>query len=244
MSNASGKVALITGANKGIGFEIARQIGRAGAQVFLGARDPVAGEKAATDLTNEELIVRFVRIDITDRASIAGAAASIEMASGQLDILVNNAGINAPGDGRPSVADLDAVESVMRTNFLGALAVTQAMLPLLHRSASARIVNVSSGLGSLTRSSERGYAHADTKLIGYGASKAALNMLTVHLAWELRDTAIKVFSAEPGYTATHLNGFRGTQTIPEGAAAAVRLALSDDNAPSGTFAGNNGVVPW
>jgi NAD(P)-dependent dehydrogenase (short-subunit alcohol dehydrogenase family) len=238
------RVALITGANKGIGFEVARQIGRAGLIVLAAARNAVAGEQAAAALAAEGMDARFLPLDVTDRASIAGAAATIGDAFGHLDVLVNNAGISDPADGRPSLAGLDAVERVLRTNFLGALAVTQAMLPLLHKASAARIVNVSSGLGSLTQNGDPAYPSAATKLIGYSASKAALNMLTVQLAYELRDTGIKVNSADPGYTATALNGHRGHQTVPEGAAETIRLALLADDGPSGSYSDRRGVVPW
>jgi len=244
MPTTSTKIALVTGANKGIGFEIARQIGRTGATVLLGARNKVAGEQAAARLTGEGVTVRFIALDVGDRAAIAAAAATIAAAFGCLDILVNNAGISDPADGRPSAANLDAVERVWRTNFLGAVAVTQALLPLLRKAPAARIVNVSSGLGSLTQNGDPGYASAATKLIGYSASKAALNMLTVQLAYELRGTTIKVNSADPGYTATDLNGNRGHQTIPEGAAEAIRLALLPDDGPTGTYSDSKGAVPW
>ncbi|HLK67399.1 MAG TPA: SDR family oxidoreductase [Bryobacteraceae bacterium] len=244
MQTSSKKIALITGANKGIGFEIARQIGRSGATILLGARNQTAGEEAAARLTAEEIAVHFIPIDVADYASIERAAATITSSFGRLDILVNNAGINDPGDGPAPTARLDAVERVLRTNFLGALAVTQAMLPLLRKSDAARIVNVSSGLGSLTRNGDPAFPGAATKLIGYSASKAALNMLTVQLAYLLRDTRIKVNAADPGYTATDLNGHRGTQTIPEGAAEAVRLALLPDDGPSGTYSNSKGPIPW
>ena len=132
----------------------------------------------------------------------------------------------------------------MRTNFLGALAVTQAMLPLLRKAPSARIVNVSSGLGSLAQNSDPGYSAAATKLIGYSASKAALNMLTVQLGYLLRDTAIKVNSADPGYTATISTATEVRQTIPEGATEAIRLALLPDDGPTGTYSDNKGIIPW
>jgi NAD(P)-dependent dehydrogenase (short-subunit alcohol dehydrogenase family) len=238
------RIALVTGGNKGIGFEICRQIGRSGATVLLAARNSAAGEEAAARLKAEGLAIRFVAIDVADRASIAAAAASIAADCGHLDILVNNAGINDPEDGSPSAASLDAVERVLRTNFLGALAVTQAMLALLRKSSAGRIVNVSSGLGSLTQNGDRNYPSVNTKLIGYSASKAALNMFTVQLAYELRDTAIKVNSADPGYTATDLNGHRGHQTIPEGAAEAIRLALLPDDGPTGSYSDRKGIVPW
>jgi NAD(P)-dependent dehydrogenase (short-subunit alcohol dehydrogenase family) len=244
MTNSSTKIALVTGANKGIGFEIARQIGRSGATILLGARNKLAGEKAAAMLAGEGLAAHFIALDVTDRDSVSAAAAAITKEFDRLDVLVNNAGIGAPDDGRPSTASLDAIEHILRTNFLGAVAVTQAMLPLLRKAPAARIVNVSSGLGSLTQNGDRAYSSAATKLIGYSASKVALNMLTVQLAYELRDTAMKVNSADPGYTATDLNGHRGPQTIPEGAAEAIRLALLPDNGPTGTYSDSKGIVPW
>jgi NAD(P)-dependent dehydrogenase (short-subunit alcohol dehydrogenase family) len=244
MHTSSKKTALVTGANKGIGLEVARQIGRTGVTVLLGARNKVAGERAAAMLTGEGLTAHFISIDVVDRDSISAAAAAITDDFGRLDILVNNAGINDPADGRPSTASLDAIERVFHTNFLGAVAVTQAMLPLLRKAPAARIVNVSSGLGSLTQNSDPTYTSSATKLIGYSASKVALNMLTVQLAYELRDTSIKVNSADPGYTATDLNGHRGRQTIPEGAAEAIRLALLPDNGPTGTYSDSKGLVPW
>jgi NAD(P)-dependent dehydrogenase (short-subunit alcohol dehydrogenase family) len=244
MPNTSKKIALVTGANKGIGLEVARQIGRSGTTVLLGARNKVAGEKAAAMLAGEGLAAHFIAIDVADHDSVSAAAATITNEFGRLDILVNNAGISAPDDRRPSAASLDAVERVLRTNFLGAVSVTQAMLPLLRKAPAARIVNVSSGLGSLTQNGDPAYSSAATKLIGYSASKAALNMLTVQLAYELRDTAIKVNSADPGFTATDLNGHRGLQTIPEGAAEAIRLALLPDDGPTGTYSDSKGIIPW
>jgi len=244
MQTSSTKTTLVTGANKGIGFEICRQIGRSGATVLMGARNQEAGEKAAAMLAGEALGVHFIALDVCDQASIRAAAATITAEFGSLDILVNNAGITDPADGPPSAARLDAVERIWRTNFLGALAVTQAMLPLLRKAPAARIVNVSSGLGSLTQTGDPAYPSAATKLIGYSASKAALNMLTVQLAYELRDTSIKVNSADPGYTATDLNGHRGHQTIPEGAAEAIRLALLPGDGPTGCYSDRKGVVPW
>jgi NAD(P)-dependent dehydrogenase (short-subunit alcohol dehydrogenase family) len=244
MQSSSKKIALVTGANKGIGFEIARQIGCAGAIILLGARNKAAGEEAAATLSAEGIDARFIPIDVADCASIEAAAAAITSSFGRLDILVNDAGINDPADGPALTARIDAVERVLRTNFLGALAVTQGMLPLLRKSQAARIVNVSSGLGSLTQNGDPSYSYAASKLIGYSASKTALNMLTVQLAYLLRDTAIKVNSADPGFTATDLNRHRGTQTIPEGAAVAIRLALLPDDGPTGTYSDSKGIVPW
>jgi NAD(P)-dependent dehydrogenase (short-subunit alcohol dehydrogenase family) len=187
--------------------------------------------------------VRFIPIDLDDPATIATAAKDVETGFGHLDILVNNAGVAAQGDCLPSSTSLDAIERDFRVNFLGSVAVTQAMLLLLRRASSANIVNVSSGLGSLTKSGDPAWTHVDAKYLGYAASKAALNMLTVQLAYELRDTSIKVNSVDPGYTATDLNQHRGSQTIPEGAAEIIRLALLADG-PTGTFSNAQGIVPW
>jgi NAD(P)-dependent dehydrogenase (short-subunit alcohol dehydrogenase family) len=244
MHELSKQIALVTGANKGIGFEVARQLGRAGLIVLLGARDATAGEEAAATLRTEKLDVRFVHLDVTRPESIEAAATGIEGQFQRLDVLVNNAGINDPADGPPSAADPAAVRRVMETNFLGTFLVTRAMLPLLRKAAAARIVNVSSGLGSLGLNGDPEWIYATHKLLGYSASKAALNMLTVHLAYELRETTIKVNSADPGYTATALNGHRGTQTVEEGTVEAVRLALLPSNGPSGGFFDAAGRRPW
>ncbi len=244
MQNSSKKIALVTGANKGIGFEVARQIAASGCTVLLGARNKALGEEAAATLRSEGGDVLYLPIELTDTAAIAAAANRIEADFGRLDILVNNAGIAAPSDGPPSVSSLDAIERTLRVNFIGSVAVTQAMLPLLRKAPSARIVNVSSGLGSLAQNADPASPYAAVKFLGYSASKAALNMFTVQLAYELRDTHIKVNSADPGYTATDLNGRRGTQTIPEGAAETIRLALLGDDGPSGTYSDSRGIVPW
>ena len=244
MTHLDNRTALVTGANKGIGFEIARQLGEHGVRIILGARDPQRGEAAANDLRSRGLAARHVRVDVTDQATITAAAADIEAHEGRLDILVNNAGVTSPGDGPPGAADIEAVRRTIDTNFFGALAVTQAMLPLLKRSDAGRIVNVSSGLGSLALAGDADSEFSAFRIIGYAASKAALNMLTVQLAAELSDTAIKVNSADPGYTATDLNQHRGTQTVAEGAASAVRLALLPDDGPTGGFFDADGEEPW
>ncbi len=244
MSTPKQKIALVTGANKGIGFEVARKIAAAGHLVLIGARNPALGQGAADKLKGEGLEVRFLQIDLDDAATIAAAATAIGKDYGHLDVLVNNAGIADASDGPPSTVALDAVERTFRTNFLGSLAVTQAMLPLLRKATAARIVNVSSGLGSLTQNADPHWEYAFAKPLAYNASKAALNMLTVHLAYELRDTAIKVNAADPGYTATDLNHHSGPQTIAEGAEETVRLALLSDDGPTGTFSDRKGIVPW
>jgi NAD(P)-dependent dehydrogenase (short-subunit alcohol dehydrogenase family) len=214
------------------------------ASVLLGARNRSLGEEAAAMLKREGGDVRYLFIDLDDPATIATAAKDIDAGFGHLDVLVNNAGIVGQGDGLLSSASLDAIERAFRVNFLGTVAVTQAMLPLLHEASSASIVNVSSGLGSLTKSGDPAWTHVAAKYLGYAASKAALNMLTVQLAYGLRGTSIKVNSVDPGCTATDLNQHRGTQSIPEGAAQIIRLALLPDNGPTGTFSNTQGIVPW
>jgi len=239
-----GKVALVTGANKGIGFEVVRQLGKAGMTVLLGARDAGRGAEAAAKLQAEGLDVRELPLDLGDEATIRTAAETIEREHGHLDVLVNNAGISVAGDGPPSGADLEVVRSTFETNFFATLAVTQAMLPLVRKSSAGRIVNVSSGLGSITFNADPGSPYYDVKPVGYNASKAALNMMTVGLAYELRGTGIKVNSADPGYTATDLNGNSGPQTVEEGAESTVRLALLPDDGPTGAYFDRHGPLPW
>jgi NAD(P)-dependent dehydrogenase (short-subunit alcohol dehydrogenase family) len=244
MTAPAKKIALVTGANKGIGLEVTRQLARFGVTVLLGARNPALGQQAATILQAEGLDVHAIELDLTRPTTIEAAAQTIATDFGHLDILVNNAGIASPQDGLPTITTIEILQSTMQTNFIGTVAVTQAMLPLLRKASAANIVNVSSGLGSLTLASDHNWQHAPTKFLAYAASKAALNMFTVHLAYELRDTAIKVNSAEPGYTATDLNGHRGTQTIPEGAAETIRLALLPQDGPTGGYSATEGPLPW
>ena len=244
MVTSSERIALITGANKGIGLEVARQLAKTGMHVLLGARDQALGETAVASLVSDGLNAVFVHIDLGQPASIQAAAAAIEAGHGRLDVLVNNAGITDRSDGPPGRTSLEAVRRIFETNFFGTLAVTQAMLPLLRKSVSARVVNVSSGLGSLAHNGDPTWEFAAVKILGYNASKAALNMLTVQLAAELKDLPIKVNAADPGFTATNLNGFRGKQTISEGAVAPVRLALLPDDGPTGRFFSADGPEPW
>lgn len=244
MANTSKKVALITGANKGIGLEVARQLGRNGCTVLIGARNPSLGRDAAEKLQNQGLDARFVELDVTRRPTIEAAAERVEKDFRKLDILVNNAGIVDAADGPPSVANFAAVERVFQTNFFGALSVTQLLLPLLRKSPAGRIVNVSSGLGSLAFNADPTYVNSSYNWIGYCGSKSAMNMLTVQLAFELRNTPIKVNAAAPGYTATDMNHHRGTQTVEQGAAETVRLALLPSNGPSGGFFASEGPKPW
>jgi NAD(P)-dependent dehydrogenase (short-subunit alcohol dehydrogenase family) len=238
------RVALITGANKGIGREIAYQLGKTGARVLLGAGDKSRGEAVAAEMREEGIYANFIHIDVEESLTLTQAAVCIERDYGRLDILVNNAGIADQSDGPPSVTSLPAVRRIFETNFFGALTTIQAMIPLLRQSQAGRVVNVSSGLGSLTYNGDPDFEFAAVKRLGYCASKAALNMLTVQLAYELRELGIKVNSADPGFTATDLNGHRGYQTVAQGAAAAIRLALLDEDGPSGGFYNADQLEPW
>jgi NAD(P)-dependent dehydrogenase (short-subunit alcohol dehydrogenase family) len=238
-----GRVALVTGANKGIGLEIARKLAASGATALVGARDCARGEAAAKALAADQLDARFVRIDVTEQSTIDEGVSRIETDFGRLDILVNNAGIgidNAP----PSQLEMDVLRRTYETNVFGVFAVTRTMLPLLRKSDGARIVNISSGLGSLTQNSDPGYRYAAAKLLGYNSSKSALNALTIQFAYELRDTPIKVNAADPGYVATDLNNHMGTRTVEQGARIAVKLATLPADGPTGGFFDEDGVVPW
>ncbi|MFN3687468.1 SDR family oxidoreductase [Salinarimonas sp.] len=238
------KIALVTGANKGIGLEIAKQLAEAGVTVVMGARDPRRGQTAAIALTQAGLPVEAIEIDLVRDDTIAAAAAEISARHGRLDILVNNAGIVDAEDGPPSGARVGAARKLMETNFLGTLAVTQAMLPLLRRSAAGRIVNLATTLGSLAVNGDPSSPYYEARLIGYNASKAALNMLTVQLAAELKGTAIVVNSVAPGYVKTDLTGGNGFMTPAEGARLPVRYALLGPDAPSGRFVAPDGAVSW
>lgn len=240
-----GKVALITGANKGIGYEIARQLGSRGATVFVGSRDIGRGEEAANKLRFSEIDARTIQLDVSDQKTIDFAAKQIESEFGKLDILVNNAGIISDNDSLPpSQVDIETLRHTYETNVFGVFAVTKALLPLLKKSKAGRIVNLSSGLGSLTQNSDPNYEFADFKLLAYNSSKTAVNAITVLLAAELKDTPIKINAADPGFTATDINQYQGYRTVEQGAIAAVRLATLPDDGSSGGFFDENGVVPW
>ncbi len=235
-------IALVTGANKGIGYEIAAGLGALGWRVGVGARDEQRREEAVAKLRAAGTEAFGVPLDVTDDASVA-AAGLIEQGAGRLDVLVNNAGITGGAPQLPISADLAAVRAAVETNVIGVIRVTNAMLPLLRRSASPRIVNMSSSVGSLTLQTTPG---AETGPIGvaYAPSKTFLNAVTVQYAKELHDTNILINAACPGYTATDLNGFRGVRTPQQGAAIAIRLATLPDDGPTGGFFDDAGTVPW
>ncbi|MET8429779.1 SDR family oxidoreductase [Nocardia sp. NPDC004860] len=233
--------AFITGANKGIGYETARQLTAHGVTVLLGARNPELGQAAAAKLRAEGADAHFIRIDVADEQSIAAAAAQIEADFGRLDILVNNAAISGglDGDGKPSSGTLATLRHVYETNVFGLVAVTNALLPLLRRAEAARIVNVSSEVGSLAgRTDPNSPMSQMVSAIPYTSSKTAVNMVTVLYALELKDTPIKVNAANPGYTATDLNANSGFRTAEQGAEPSVHLATLPADGPTGTFWGH------
>ncbi|WP_457349485.1 SDR family oxidoreductase [Sphingomonas sp. UYP23] len=239
------RVALVTGANKGIGLEIARQLGQAGVAVIIGARDATKGGRVATDLTTEGIAATYVRINLTDATSIHQAAQTITEKYGRLDILVNNAGIwNVEEDGAPSKTALAVVRETMETNFFGTLAVTQAVLPLLRQSLAGRIVNLSTALGSLATNGDPASPFYSARLIGYNASKAAVNMLTVQLAQELKGSSIVVNAVSPGFVKTDLTRGQGFLTPQDAAKTPVHYALLEDDTVTGRFVSASGEIPW
>lgn len=228
-------IAVITGANKGIGIEIARGLGRKGLTVLVGARSEERGEAAAAELRTEGLDARFLHLDVTDEALVAAAAKRVEDEFGKLDALVNNAGIAlADGDWNTSELTVATARKVFETNVLGVISVTNAFLPLIRRAEAGRIVNVSSEIGSLAFMTGD-YPFSGMQAGAYGASKSALNMLTVSWSKELEPTGIKINAMTPGYTRTDLNDNQGTRRPEDAAVAAVDLALIGPEGPSGGF---------
>jgi NAD(P)-dependent dehydrogenase (short-subunit alcohol dehydrogenase family) len=247
-------IALITGANKGIGFETARLLGARGMTVLIGARDEAKGAEAERALRDGGADARFVQLDVTDEKSVTRAAEWVEAEFGRLDILVNNAGIaRGDGSGAPSQTTLATMREVYETNVFGVVAVTNAMLPLLRRAPAARIVNVSSEVGSIASMTDPGGPMAAMASIPYPSSKTALNMVTAMYAKELRGTPVKVNAANPGYCATDLNGRSGFRTPEQGAEISVHLATLPEDGPDGVLWGHlwgaetpdaTGPLPW
>jgi NAD(P)-dependent dehydrogenase (short-subunit alcohol dehydrogenase family) len=229
-------ITLVTGANKGLGYETARQLGRAGHTVYIGARDTERGQAAA-----RELGARFVLLDVTDQASVDAAAAAVGETEGHLDVLVNNAGISGRFLPAPQV-DAAEIERVFATNVFGIVRVTRAFLPLLEASPNPVIVNVGSSLGSEGIVTDPARVESGVPALAYASSKAAVIMLTVQYAKALPN--IKVNVVEPGYTATDLNGNRGHQSVAEGAQIIVTMATIGPDGPTGTFTDRNGTMPW
>jgi NAD(P)-dependent dehydrogenase (short-subunit alcohol dehydrogenase family) len=247
-------VALVTGANQGIGLQIAKDLVTHGFTVLVGSRHLERGEVAASELEPD---AHALHLDVTDKTSITAAAERIRKEFGRLDVLIQNAAISntnkLPGQSvaeyaattRPSNVSLDEMRAVWDTNVFGVLAVYQAMLPLLRRTPGARIVNVSSGVGSLTTNSDPNFPWRSIFGPVYPASRTALNALTVAMALELEPEGIKVNAVSPGFTRTNLNGYAGTETVEEGAREAVRVALLGPDSPTGTFTRwENETIPW
>ena len=247
-------VALVTGANQGIGLQIAKDLVAHGFTVLVGSRNLERGEAAAKQVGPDALALQ---LDVTDESSIIAAAKHVRNELGRLDVLVNNAAISntskLPGQSvaeyskstRPSVVSLDEMRAVFETNVFGVVAVTQVMLPLLREAPSARIVNVSSGAGSLTRNSDPRNSHRSIFGPVYPASKTALNAITLAMAIELESTGIKVNACSPDFIKTNLNAYEGTGTVEEGAREPVRLALLGPDGPTGMFTRwENEPIPW
>jgi len=250
-TNNNQPVALVTGANQGVGNEIAKALAANGYIVYVGSRNLENGEKAAAEIGEN---ANALQLDVTQQSTIDAAVKRIENEYGRLDLLINNAGIahaGKPGrtveevmeSGRAVNVSLDEVRTVWETNVFGVIAVTQAALPLLRKSSSARIVNVSSGLGSLTWISDPECWAREHFGIVYAASKTALNAVTLAFALELEKENIKVVATSPGYTATALNNFQGTDSLEVGSREPVRVALETDG-PTGSFTGPDGPLPW
>ncbi len=249
------RIALITGANQGVGFQVAKELVASGLTVLIGSRNLKQGEAAAKEIGEGGIAIQ---LDVTDRASIAAAAERISKEFGRLDILVNNAAISNTRKQQlglslqeyakitlASNASLDEMREVWETNVFGALAVYQAMLPLLRNSSDARIVNVSSGVGSLARNADPTNPYHAYYGVVYPASKTALNAVTLAMMVELEATKIKINLVSPGFTKTNLNGYEGLEPVEEGSREVVRVALLGSDAPSGTFTmWENKTIPW
>jgi NAD(P)-dependent dehydrogenase (short-subunit alcohol dehydrogenase family) len=250
MTNAStnsARIALITGANKGLGLETSRQLGKLGYTVLVGSRDPLKGEIAARQLRDDDIDARVIKLDVTKQSDIDAAAAQIESDFGRLDVLVNNAGVMIEKGWTKNTTSETTLENLRATfdaNLFAVFAVTKAMLPLLRASEAGRIVNVSSILGSVSLQATKGSPTYATKLFAYNASKAALNMFTISLAHELRNTKIKVNSAHPGWVKTDLGGAAAPMNVADGAKTEVDLATLGEEGPTGGFFHASKEIPW
>jgi NAD(P)-dependent dehydrogenase (short-subunit alcohol dehydrogenase family) len=239
----TGKTVLITGANKSIGYETARQLGRLGYRIWLGSRDSGRGTLAAETLSEEGIDAREIEIDVTDEDSVQRAAKTVKTADGRLDVLINNAGI--PGSyAALGEQKLSEIETVYQTNVFGPIRVTQAFLPLLRASGQANVIMVSSGLGSLTWLSDPTHPYHAVNILGYNSSKTALNAITLSLAKDLAKDGIKVNAADPGYTKTDFNNHSGYRTVEQAADTIVWLAGQDASGPTGGFFFEKGQAPW
>ena len=241
-SEITGRVALVTGATKGIGREIARQLVDNKFLVYVGARSVESGTAVARDLSVQGGRAKAILIDVTDKALVSAAAGRIEKEKGKLDVLVNNAGVLLD-EQPPSGLTLDILRRTYETNVFGTFNATQAMIPLLRKSPSGRVITLTSGL-SLSLYGNPSIGPRLPLLAAYASSKMALNALMVQLALELRNTSIKVNLADPGQVATDLSKHRGSRSVQEGASVALRLALLSDDAPTGVLFDENGMAAW
>ena len=247
------RIALVTGANQGVGFQLAKELVANGVTVLLGSRNWGRGETAAKEIGDGAIPIQ---IDVTDLASIAAASERIRAEFGRLDLLVNNAGISNTREGAISIADyiqtsrasnvpLDEVRAIWDTNVFGVLAVYQAMLPLLRLSADARIVNVSSTVGSLATNADPAFPYRSIFAPGYAASKTALNAMTLAMMIELEGSGIKINLVSPGFTSTNLNNYEGTESLEDGSREVVRVALLGPDGPTGTYTSwENSTIAW
>ncbi len=244
---ASEKVAFITGGNRGLGFETARQLGKQGIRVVIGSRDLEKGKAAAEKLKVEGVKAEAVRFDITKAADYKEVYKYLDRHYGRLDILINNAGIsreNFMSGNKTSSTSAEVLHETFDTNFFGAVQLTQTLLPLIRKAPAGRIVNLSSILGSLALHADPQSPIYDAKAFAYDASKAALNAFTVHLAHELRDTKIKVNSAHPGWVKTDMGTDAAPMEIPDGAKTSVKLATLPDDGPTGAYIHLDQTLPW
>ncbi|MDO9453589.1 MAG: SDR family oxidoreductase [Stagnimonas sp.] len=239
------KIALVTGANKGLGFETARQLGKQGIHVIIAARDPANAAAATLALQSDGIAAEALTLDVTSASSIAAGVKSVTDKHGHLDILINNAGVMHDAEGKkPSEQTLDAWRKTFDTNVFGLVAVTNAFLPLIKKSSAGRIVNLSSILGSNTLHQQKDSGIYDYKIPAYNVSKSAVNAWTVHLAHELKDTAIKVNAAHPGHVQTDMGGASAPMAIPDGAKTSVALATLAADGPTGGYFHLDQALPW
>ncbi|HEX3987260.1 MAG TPA: SDR family oxidoreductase [Acidobacteriaceae bacterium] len=244
---AAEKVAFITGGNKGLGFETARQLGQQGITVVIGSRDEAKGKEAAAKLEAEGIHAAAVRFDVTQAADYQEIYRYFDKRYGRLDILINNAGVskeNFLGGNQTSATPAEVLHQTFDTNFFGAIELTQTLLPLIRKSPAGRIVNLSSILGSLTLHADPSSPIYNAKAFAYDASKAALNAFTIHLAHELKDTKIKVNSAHPGWVKTDMGTDAAPMEIPEGAKTSVALATLPEDGPTGAYIHLGETLPW
>ena len=238
------KTALVTGANKGIGREIARRLATMGFKVWLGARSAERGMAAERELRGEGLDVQWLEMDVTDDESVAAAAETVAAQAPCLDVLVNNAGIAINYELPPSQQSLADIRATYDVNVFGTIRVTQAFLPLLLAGPAARIVMVSSSTGSIGRALDSGTPNHSVNIMSYGSSKTALNAITVAFDRELAPLGVKVNAAAPGYTATDLNGYKGHRTVQQAAEIVSHLATLDADGPNAGYFNDDGPLPW